>query len=217
MFLISGLFMLSSSLLTDIALKSYSNTYVALDYKDKHETIGHVNCFLYQLYIIYMCLSSTTADEYTQASYLFASFMFFDMIHYIFYIRRISSYLHHIITILCVVYVNSEYASIDTLVIFNHLLILFESTNPPMSISWIGNKFGYKDYILYKILGTFTFLYWTFIRIIYLSYYIYNTPNFNNQITMIPFLILNLFWFKSLVQVYLKVIFKLTKNNNLKN
>jgi len=86
-----------------------------------------------------------------------------------------------------------------------------------MTISWIGNKFGYKDYILYMIFGTFTFLYWTFIRIIYLSYYIYNTPNFNNQITMIPFLALNLFWFKPLVQMYLKIIFKVTKNNNLKN
>ena len=208
MFLISGLFMLMSGLLTHNVLKSYSNTYVALDYKDKHETLGHVNCFLYQLYIIYMCLSSTTANEYIQVSYLFASFMFFDIIHYIFYIRRISSYLHHIITILSVVYVNSDYAPADTLEIFNHLLILFESTNLPMTISWIGNKFGYKDYILYKIFGTFTFLHWSFIRIIYLSYYIYNTPNFNNQITMLPFLALNLFWFKPLVQMYLKIIFK---------
>jgi len=89
--------MLMSSLLTHNVLNSYSNTYMALDYKDKHETIGHVNCFSYQLYIIYLCLSSTTADEYTQASYLFASFMFFDMVHYIFYIRRISTYLHHIL------------------------------------------------------------------------------------------------------------------------
>jgi hypothetical protein len=155
-----------------------------------------------------MALTSTTYEEFSKTSYMFASFMFFDMIHYLIYVRRIADYIHHIVTILSVFYVNSYYVSSDTLALFNHLLILFESTNPPMSISWIGNKFGYKDYVFFKILGTFTFLNWTTIRIFYLSYYIYHMPVLYNQIVLMPFLALNLFWFKALINVFLKVIFK---------
>jgi hypothetical protein len=107
-----------------------------------------------------------------------------------------------------ILFVNSEYATIEILFIFNHLVMLFEATNPPMSISWIANKFGYKDYLFFKIFSTFTFVNWSFIRVFYFPYYIYNTHDFNNQLILMPFLLLNLFWFKALITVYLKLIFK---------
>ena len=210
--------MLLNGAFTHTILSVYSNTYTRLASLDKHETVGRVNCLLYQFYILYMALMSNSNDEYIQTSKQFTLFMILDMVHYIFYVDNISNYLHHIITILSILYANSEYASIDTLAIFNHLLIVFESTNPPMSISWIANKFGYKDYLSFKIWGAFTFFNWTFIRIFYLSYYAYNVKAFNDQIIIIPFLALNIFWFKPLIKVYLKVIFNnKNKKEEIKN
>ena len=211
MFLISGLFMCLNGALMHKLLNAYSMAYSQLNYKDKHETVGRINCSLYQSYIIYSCLTSNSIDAYIQTSQLFISLMFFDMMHYVLYDDKISNYLHHIITILVVFFITCDSTDTEKVIMCNHLLFLFESTNPLMSISWIANKFGYRDYILFKIFSTITFLYWTNVRILYLSYYIYNTTNFNNQLLMIPFFALNLFWFKPLVTMYLKVIFKKDK------
>jgi hypothetical protein len=200
--------MLINSLLMHNMLNTYSTVYPMLSYKDKHETVGRINCSLFQFFILYKYLSATTHNDYIYASYLFGILILYDTIHYLFYTTRITDYLHHIITISMIFFVNSEYGSLDILFIFNYLVLLFESTNPPMSISWIANKFGYKDYIAFKIFSTFTFLYWTGIRIVYLSYYIYSIGDFKYQLLILPFFGLNLFWFKALINVYLKVIFK---------
>ncbi len=98
--------------------------------------------------------------------------MIFDIIHYVFYVDLVSSYLHHIITILVILFANSIYGDYEKLIILNHLLFLFESTNPPMSISWIANKFGYGYHILFKIFGTVTFINWSIIRVFYFLYYL---------------------------------------------
>lgn len=208
MFIIPGLFMLFNSLLTHNILTSYSTTYKTLTFRDKNEVVGRVNCSLYQFYILYRCLTVNDYDGYIQTNQTFTSFIFFDLLHYFLYSNMISSYLHHIITILVVLFINSEYSDYNKVVIFNHLLFIFESTNPPMSISWIANKFGYNNYKLFKIFATFTFINWSVMRIFYTSYYIYSTPSFENKVLLMPFFGLNLFWFKALVNVYLKVLKK---------
>ena len=75
--------------------------------------------------------------------------MYFDMMHYVLYDDKISNYLHHIITILVVFFITCDSTDTEKVIMCNHLLFLFESTNPLMSISWIANKFGYRDYILF--------------------------------------------------------------------
>jgi hypothetical protein len=208
MFIIPGLLMILNGILTHNILTTISIKYRELTFKDKHETLGRINCCLYQFYIIYRCLTDNTYTDYIETNYIFGTLMFFDMIHYIFYIDLISNYLHHILTILMIVFINSNYASIDKLIIFNHILLLFEATNPPMSISWIANKFGYANYTLFKIFGTLTFINWSAIRIFYLSYYIYTLDNLNNKLLITPFLCLNLFWFKILINIYIKLVSK---------
>ncbi len=206
MLLIPGLFMLLNSLLTHNVLSRYSTTYKGLTYKDKHEVMGRVNCSLYQFYILYRTLVDVSYQDFFETNKIFGAFIFWDTVHYLFYIDLISNYLHHIFTILAVVFINNDYG--EKLVIFNHLLFLFESTNPPMSISWIANKFGYNQSLPFKIFGTLTFLNWSFVRIFYFTYYIYKTERFEHQLLLLPFYALNLFWFKALVKVYLKVISK---------
>ena len=208
MLAIPGVLILINSLLSHNILSKYSHSYLTFNNKDKHEVVGRINCCLYQFYVIYVGLTSTNMDELIYNSQIFASLMFFDMIHYLFYVDKLSNYLHHIVTILIVIFVNSSYANYETLLIFNYLLMLFESTNPPMSISWLANKFGYKEYSVFKAFCTITFIHWSYIRIFYLIYYIYNLTDIKYQILLLPFLGLNLFWFKALVDVYLKVIFK---------
>lgn len=206
--LVPGLFMLFNSLLTHNILFFKSSTYKSLSYRDKNEIIGRVNCTMYQLYILYLSLTATQYSDYINTSQLFASFMFYDLVHYFIYQDMISSYLHHIVTISIVFFVNSDYGDYQKILILNHLLFLFESTNPPMSISWIANKFGYSNYLLFKLFATFTFILWSYVRVFYFSHYIYTTPNLINKILLLPFWGLNLFWFKALVKVYLKVLTK---------
>ena len=73
MFLISGLFMCLNGALMHKLLNAYSMAYSQLNYKDKHETVGRINCSLYQSYIIYSCLTSNSIDAYIQTSQLFIS------------------------------------------------------------------------------------------------------------------------------------------------
>ncbi len=200
--------MLFNSLLTHNVLSYYSTTYKGLTYRDKNEVVGRVNCSLYQFYILYRSLTASSYVDYIETNQTFGAFIFFDLIHYFFYTDAISLYIHHVVTLLAVLFINSEYGDYGKILIFNHLLFLFESTNPPMSISWIANKFGYNNYALFKMFATFTFLNWSFMRVFYLSYYIYITSDFQNKILLVPFLGLNLFWFKALVNVYLKVLKK---------
>jgi len=198
--------MLLNSLLTHNILNRYSTRYRGLIYNDKHEVIGRISCSLYQLYILYRSLVGNDYNYFIQTNEIFASFIFWDTIHYLFFMNTISSYLHHILTIIVVFFINND--SGEKLIIFNHLLFLFESTNPPMSISWIINKFGYNQNIPFKIFSTLTFINWSFIRVFYLIYYTYNISKLENQLLVIPFLGLNLFWFKALIKVYLKVLNK---------
>jgi hypothetical protein len=200
--------MLLNGVITHNVLTRFSIIYNTCSFKDKNETIGRLNCCLYQLYILYRSLAANKYDDYIETNSIFVSFMLFDMIHYIFYIDLVSSYLHHIITILVILFANSQYGDYDKLIILNHLLFLFESTNPPMSISWLANKFGYSYHILFKIFSTFTFINWSIIRVFYFLYYLYNTKSLENQLLLLPFFGLNLFWFKALVKVYLKVLNK---------
>ena len=207
MFFTFGLMMIGNGILSHLLLNKYSEYYKNWKCKEKHEMIGRINCCLYQLYILYQCYSSNSPEEYSLASEKFAYFMILDMFHYLFYVSDYSSYLHHILSLLSIFYINSNFAPEGTLYIFNHLLILFESTNPMMSISWMGNKFGYKNHILFKFLGSCSFFLWTYIRIFYLSnYIIYYSNSLINQIIMSFFLVLNLYWFKSLISVFYKII-----------
>jgi hypothetical protein len=208
MIILPGLLMLLNSFLTHNILTKSSKTYNQFNFTDKNETIGRINCSLYQLYIVYRCLNASSYYDYIETNYIFASIMIYDLIHYLFYVKIVSTYLHHIITIMVILFANSDYGDYNKLLILNHLLILFESTNPPMSLSWLGNKFGYSHHILFKIFGTLTFIFWSFVRVFYFLYYIYTIESVENQLLLLPFLGLNLFWFKALVKVYLKVLNK---------
>jgi hypothetical protein len=101
-------------------LNTYSMVYSQFNYKDKHETVGRINCSLYQSYIIYSCLTSNSIDEYIQTSQLFISLMFFDMMHYVLYDDKISNYLHHIITILVVFFITCDATDTEKVIMCNH-------------------------------------------------------------------------------------------------
>jgi hypothetical protein len=177
--------------------------YNSLDESKKSELVARVNSMCMAIYFSASYFFVTTPAHIIDIYTIYAGYILYDFR----YSGTLSMILHHIASLMACYYIKF-YADYSELYKYHTILISMEISLVLLSVCWILRIFKYPMNTIHKTVIILAYIFWTGARMVVFPYIVYHTPTPNIRIKMIPFILLNTYWFVLLTRI---VFFKKMK------
>lgn len=175
----------------------------AFDAHTKHEWVGRIAGSLSQLGIILCWMLEGPTTVWGQS--LLIGYTLHDILHMLVYETDITSYIHHIVSVtvfglmkLTMTPEQTESTALAT--------VILESTSPVLSLTWLLKQAGYSGHPLFKYIAGGAAVFFGLMRCGVFPWAMAKKMDRTTALVLIPFLALNVYWFRKIVKMMLKVL-----------
>jgi hypothetical protein len=193
--------MFDSLIVTPIALQlnyylmqyvlSWSRIFSQLSEEKREETLARLNGILVNSTIIIAWFFVNTPEDMIYMSRLFAGYLIYDIP----YAKDFSMVFHHLFSIALHFY-TKEMSGPDEIRQLCNIAASLESSALFISLSWLSSVANHRNVYL----RTFTFVFWTIMRLGVFPYIVYGGDSQVFKIIFTPLAALNVYWFTMLVK-----------------
>lgn len=170
--------------------------YKALDESKKSELVARVNSMFLAIYFAVSYFFVRTPAQIIDIYTIFAGYIVYDFR----YAGTMSMILHHVASLIGCYYIK-YYAIESELYKYHTILISMEISVFLLSVCWILRTFQYPMNTIHTAVNILAYVFWIGARMVVFPYIVYHTPTPTIRNAMIPFILLNTYWFVILTRI----------------